>query len=462
MYIEDALGERVWVDHEECKGFVDNILTGFNTRHPPKSVLQPDFPLLMPRDCHSPSTIDDEDSATSTTPSSTDKEKIEFPVGPRYAHCMENIEFIVLEAIKEQLNRRQPETITRNFLKLLSSACGFVEIRNIAVPRLEVWLHNPKLMRPAQELLSYICYNCTSHTQRDVEVISQLVKMRLKTKAVINIYLNGVKELIGLHPENLATILKHTIYNELSNARNPNNMPMLAIMFQTLPEQAAKLLAEIFQDLLMNREDYLRPLRALLREIVRVCRYDINLMVFARTLMSERPDISQQLSTFEFKERMFVSIADLLCMCMLLAISPQVKEAAMLSQRAEKKDVTLLHQFQNLVAMIQYEAVLWIQNSAQQTSTVGRNELLYALHKILFSESPEQYYKLDNWPPESDRVFYIRLVSDVPLLQSTLLQLLLIGFSKVFIATLNIQNYLKQLCHIILIFRTIASLIQIH
>ncbi|KAG7214008.1 hypothetical protein KM043_001378 [Ampulex compressa] len=430
LYIEDALGERVWVDHDECKGFVDNILTGFNTRQPPKSVLQPELSVLTQRDCHSPLTMDDDDPGTSTTQFSGDKEKIEFPVGPRYAHCMDSIEFIVLEAIKEQLNRRQPESITRNFLKLLSSACGFVEIRNIAVPRLEMWLHNPKLMRPAQELLSYICYNCTSHTQRDVEVISQLVKMRLKTKAVINLYLNGVKELIGLHPENLATILKHTIYNELSNARNPNNMPMLAVMFQTLPEQAAKLLAEIFQDLLMNREDYLRPLRALLREIVRVCRHDINLITFARTLMAERQDIAQQLLNFEFKERVFISIADLLCLCMLLAISPQVKEAAALAQRGDKKDVALLHQFQNLVATIQYEAVLWLQNSAPQMYVVGRNDLLHALHKILFLESPEQYYKLDNWPPESDRVFYLRLTSDVPLLQNTLIRLLLIGFSK--------------------------------
>lgn len=428
--MDDALGERVWIDHEECKGFVDNISTGFNTRQPPKSALQSEFPVLMPRDCQSPSTVDDEDPTTSATSLSVDKEKIEFSVSPRYAHCMDNIESIVLEAVKEQLNKRQPDSITRNFLKLLSSTCGFVEIRNIAVPRLEMWLHNPKLMRTAQELLSYVCYNCTTHTQRDVEVISQLVKMRLKTKAVINMYLNGVKELIGLHPENLATMLKHTIYNELSNARNPNNMPMLAIMFQTLPEQAAKLLAEIFQELLMNREDYLRPLRTLLREIVRVCRHDINLATFSRTLMSDRPDLAQQLLTFEFKDRMFMSIADLLCLCMLMAISPQVKEAGTLSQRADKKDVTLLKNFQALVASMQYDAIVWLQNSAQQMYAVGRNELYHALHKIMLLEPHEQYYKLDNWPPESDRVFYLRLVSDVPLLEKTLRRLLLFGLSK--------------------------------
>lgn len=33
VYIEDALGERLWVDHPDCKPFVDNILTAFKTKH---------------------------------------------------------------------------------------------------------------------------------------------------------------------------------------------------------------------------------------------------------------------------------------------------------------------------------------------------------------------------------------------------------------------------------------------
>ncbi|XP_058800792.1 integrator complex subunit 1 isoform X2 [Phymastichus coffea] len=430
-YIDDALGERTWVDNEECKGFVDNILTGFNTRIPPKSVLQSDLAVMTPRDCSSPSTLlEDEDSSASLIQISGDKEKTDISVIPRYIHCSEQVETIVLDVVKEQLNRRQPDSINRNFLKLLSSACGFVEIRNITVPKLEMWLHNPKLMRSAQELLSYVCYNCTGHTMRDVEVISHLVKMRLKTKSVINLYLNGVKELIGLHPENLATILKHTIYNELSNARNPNNMPMIAVMFQTSSESSAKLLGEIFQDLLINREDYLRPLRALLREIVRVCRYDINLSVLARTLMSPRVDIIQQLPAFEFKERMFSNTIDLLCLCMFLAISPQVKEAAALNQRGDKKDVGLLHQFQNLVANIQLEAIAWLQSPAPQMYNVGKMEMLHAMHKIMLLEPPEQYCKPDNFPPDSDRAFYMRTISEVPLLESTLIKLLIVGYSK--------------------------------
>lgn len=39
VYIEDSLGERIWVDSPHCKTFVENIQTAFNTKMPPKSML---------------------------------------------------------------------------------------------------------------------------------------------------------------------------------------------------------------------------------------------------------------------------------------------------------------------------------------------------------------------------------------------------------------------------------------
>lgn len=39
VYIEDSLGERIWVDSSHCKNFVDNIQTAFGTMMPPKSML---------------------------------------------------------------------------------------------------------------------------------------------------------------------------------------------------------------------------------------------------------------------------------------------------------------------------------------------------------------------------------------------------------------------------------------
>ena len=35
VYIDDAMGERLWADHPECRQFTDNILTAFNTILPP-------------------------------------------------------------------------------------------------------------------------------------------------------------------------------------------------------------------------------------------------------------------------------------------------------------------------------------------------------------------------------------------------------------------------------------------
>ena len=39
LYMEDAMSERVWVDHPECKAFVDNILTAFQTKLPTSNQL---------------------------------------------------------------------------------------------------------------------------------------------------------------------------------------------------------------------------------------------------------------------------------------------------------------------------------------------------------------------------------------------------------------------------------------
>ena len=52
------------------------------------------------------------------------------PVVPRYSDHRGLIEQIVMEAVKEHLNRRQgTDNITRNFLRFLTSVCGLIEVR---------------------------------------------------------------------------------------------------------------------------------------------------------------------------------------------------------------------------------------------------------------------------------------------------------------------------------------------
>lgn len=77
--------------------------------------------------------------------------KMEF-VWPRYEDLAESVEEYVLDMLRDQLNRRQPmDNVSRNLLRLLTATCGYKEVRQMAVQRLEMWLQNPKVRTEAIE-----------------------------------------------------------------------------------------------------------------------------------------------------------------------------------------------------------------------------------------------------------------------------------------------------------------------
>ncbi|XP_062303542.1 integrator complex subunit 1 isoform X1 [Osmerus eperlanus] len=437
VYIEDSLGERIWVDSSHCKNFVDNIQTAFGTKMPPKSMLlQTDTGRsagdLSAGSSPHPSTPDEDDSQTELLIA---EEKLspedDGQVMPRYEELAESVEDYVLDVLRDQLNRRQPmDNVSRNLLRLLTATCGYKEVRLMAVQRLEMWLQNPKLTRPAQDLLMSLCMNCNSHGADDMEVISNLIKIRLKPKVLLNHYMLCVRELLNAHRDNLGTMVKLVIFNELSNARNPNNMQVLHTVLQHSPEQAPKFLAMVFQDLLTNKDDYLRASRALLREIVKQTKHEINFQSFCLGLMQERKEATYV--DLEFKERFVIQVTDLLTVSMMLGITAQVKEAGVAWDKGEKKSAYLevLRSFQNQIAAIQRDAVWWLHTVVPTISKTGPKDYVHCLHKVLFTEQPETYYKWDNWPPESDRNFFLRLCSEVPLLEDTLMRILVIGLSR--------------------------------
>nr|XP_043906794.1 integrator complex subunit 1 isoform X1 [Solea senegalensis]XP_043906795.1 integrator complex subunit 1 isoform X1 [Solea senegalensis] len=435
VYIEDSLGERIWVDSSHCKIFVDNLQTAFGTKMPPKSMLlQADTTRsggdLSAGSSPHPSTPDEDDSQTELLIA---EEKLspedEGQMMPRYDELAESVEDYVLDVLRDQLNRRQPmDNVSRNLLRLLTATCGYKEARLMAVQRLEMWLQNPKLTRPAQDLLMSLCMNCNTHGADDMEVISNLIKIRLKPKVLLNHYMLCVRELLNAHKDNLATMVKLVIFNELSNARNPNNMQVLHTVLQHSPEQAPKFLAMVFQDLLTNKDDYLRASRALLREIIKQTKHEINFQSFCFGLMQERKEPSYV--DMEFKERFVIQVTDLLTVSMMLGITAQVKEAGIAWDKGEKKNLEGLRSFQNQIASIQRDAVWWLHTVVPTISKVGAKDYVHCLHKVLFTEQPETYYKWDNWPPESDRNFFLRLCSEVPLLEDTLMRILVIGLSR--------------------------------
>lgn len=178
--------------------------------------------------------------------------------------------------------------------------------------------------------------------------------------------------------------------------------------------------------MLLNKDDYLRSLRALLKEINRVLRHELNLLSVVHALLRERKEFTSSVRDHEFRERIFLSLADLACMSMLLCVSPQVRDAATQS----KRDVPILKTFQMQVSNVQRECVTWLHDSALRVYRPSISDFHHVLHKVLFLEQAEHYYKVDSWPGENERNLFLRLASEVPLLQATLLRVLLIGISK--------------------------------
>ncbi|QQP56262.1 Uncharacterized protein FKW44_000862, partial [Caligus rogercresseyi] len=422
VYMEDALWERVWVDQADCKCFVDNILTAFGTK-------------ARERNCPSPLI-----ASGSATPTPTDEDSLQgsegaFP-GPmeedsggevlkRYERTGELIEQIVMEVVREQLNRRsQGENVTKNFLRSLSR---HAQDRGLDDE------HPPEDIPSGAGAASLCGKQLQQPLPKDVEVIGHFNKLRFKSKTNVNLFLAAVKELCGAHPENLPTLVKHTLFNELSNCRNMMNMSMLAVMFSVDGDRSAASLASVFTELLLQKDCYLRALRSLLREIVRALKNDINLLTFCHYLMNECPT-EALLKDFEFKDRMFKSITDLVTVAMFLGISSHVRESLTQYLKGEKKDLSPYRAYLTQVAKIQHEALVWLHDRVPKVfKPEGMASYSACLHKVLFMlnlVSMEEYIRIDGWPAENDRSLFFKAAGEVPITQESLILLFYIGMSK--------------------------------
>lgn len=105
------MGERLWVDNEECRYFVENFRVSLHTRS------SPSIPL------------DFLDTMSTTETAIFSPETFEVSVVPRYGANQSVIENMILDIAKEYLIRKQStEGISRNLLKLLSIAAGILEV----------------------------------------------------------------------------------------------------------------------------------------------------------------------------------------------------------------------------------------------------------------------------------------------------------------------------------------------
>ena len=425
LYTQDALNERFWVD--SCSGFSDNIMCSLGTRTPPKSSTtivmssNPAAALLKTEHTSTSSPTLGDDSNSSTDLLLCKEGEEDMFIYPRFDHDIEYVHEYIRETTNEYLNRR-PLTSEKNIVKFLSSVVGIPAVRIIIATKIEPWLQNPKLGRSALELFWHLVYNSTG----DPDTISILLKSRVKTKSIVAHFLACIKEFLTQSEENIQLILRQSIQNEFSVNRGGNNMAIICSVINFSPEKSTRILAVLFQEMLY-KEDSLKNLRLLLREIVRSLRYEsLNMTLFVATLVDEHiPHFNIDSNDVFLRDRIFSSVVDLITLCMFLSVSPAIKEAASYSKN-DRKDI--MRSFQLQVSEMQRSGLYWIQKSVTRLCP-ERSEFMHNLNKVLLLESIDSYCQKDNWPPENDRALVIRLASEVPLLEDSLTRLVAMAFS---------------------------------
>merc|ERR1711974_74412 len=175
------------------------------------------------------------------------------------------------------------------------------------------------------------------------EILANFLKLRFKNKSHVNLYLTCLKELVKASDDkNLPILMKHVIFNEMSNSNNPNNLLIFNVLFDynqipsTVPtttvsnDLAAASMATGFVEVLLQKGPtlYLKPLRALLRKIMSSLRNDttLNLYEFSFHLMNNKSLDGNQLRRSECQE-IVSSIIDLINLSMFLCVTPNVRDS---------------------------------------------------------------------------------------------------------------------------------------
>lgn len=242
-----------------------------------------------------------------------------------------------------------------------------------------------------------------------------------------------------------------------------------------------------------NGDEYARSMRVLLRDIIRNSRNDFDLLQYTNELINDELikanffqqqqqtttssttaadswcDFSGQAQT---RERYVISICDLITTCVLVAITPQIKEAYQKAGRGgtaivgggfsiiqndetstSSSSSSTLIKYYMLMSRIQSDTVTWLQTIVSRSYEINVNELIKCLFKVLFMvDKPEQYYTIDNWPSEQERATLFRVVSEIPVLSDTLHQVLLLTKylpEPIFMLMLCVEENLLKTCALV-------------
>ncbi|KAI6654293.1 Integrator complex subunit 1-like [Oopsacas minuta] len=401
-YIDDAMGDRVWVDLPSCRKFVLNILTGFGHNS-----------ALIRNE------IEEQEQSLSSQPNS----EFLFPgceIKLRFTHTSQSsIKKYVMTVVNDALQKRQLVSVPKSLNMFLRIASCYPELRLSISKQFEVWLNGVKISKGLIDLLNTIVSVCEA--PEDTETITTLVTMRLKTKLSNPPYIAAMQILVRTK-ENLALCFKQILLNELSSRKNQStNIPLLQMMFKNYTDECARKLALICQELLLEQDEMLKPLKQLIHELVRQVKQDLNFQILASCLLQERNQEKFRRMETTFKLKYVYIIADLVIWVSVNNAHFLNRDTLSLSHEASKKAAHNMKDMNSYLSIVQMHAISWLINvvstilPATTTTEQFYNVLIRRL--VLF----EADWSKEEWPNENERSTLQKMLHQGTILENSLI-----------------------------------------
>lgn len=397
-YTEDALGERVWVDNEECKDFVEVLISCFQTKLPPKSALQVSDILSFTKGSDSlMATISgatasedsvggtDEASSSSIPSMFSDKESVIVPnITSRYTGRQQFVIEYITKVVSEHLARLRPQglpvpnaDISKNLIRLLLVTAGVPNIRLLVAGKLENWMQNPKLSKLSQDLLLTLLLNVTP---MEMETLSTLMRIKLKGKPLLNSFVNCIKEALKHNEPIFESIFTVVTRNEMANIRpNGSNTPLICQLFAYNNQRATFVLSTVLLNLILDNQpdEVIKSSHVFLRELARNLKAESNLNTsfFVHKLLTDsRAVIFNNIARINemgnSRERILTCIVDLVVQALIHSISPLSRDSS--TTRADR-----VRKFHLQTAEIVCMTVKWIEEMVLSKYTTDTETFYY-------------------------------------------------------------------------------------
>ena len=431
-YIEDAIGDRMWVDLPSCRKFVLNILTGFG----------PNSPLII-------NEIDEQEQTLTNS-------EFVFPgceVKSRFTLLTQTaIKKHVITVINEALQKRQSFNIPKSLNIFLKIACCYAELRVSISKQFESRFCDMKIPKLLIDLLNTLVSVCEA--PEDNECIITLVTMRLKTKLSNPPYIAAIQVLIRTK-ENLSLCFKQIILNELSARKNQcTNIPLLQMMFKNQPDECARILASIFQDLLASKDEMLKPMKLLLRDLVRQVKQDMNFQILASSLLQERNEEKFRRMEHSYIPKYVFIVTDIVLWVSINYAHFVHRDISSLIHEPTKKQENIMKEMNTYLSIVQMHGILWLMNVVSNllpgASTTEQFYSLLLRKLVLF----EVDWSKEEWPNESERGNIQKILQQGTILENSILNLCTFSYKEsMHVSQLTIISILEKLFHNILISR---------